>query len=294
MGGKIGFETEIGKGTDFHFSLPLLRTGESAAKSQAGAPVLVLESRLDTGRYLEMLLAKDGYAPEIVSSAETARQLLAEGDYRAMIVDIHPADGEGRSLLRGLTDQGTLNACPLIFLAADYDQRDQTLNGSVLSVIDWLVGPVDEAALDAALQRALAMTQKDNPRILHVEDDADILSVVQVMLQDVAEVIGAPTLAEARRRLKAERFNLMILDIALPDGSGLDLLETVDSETDNPMPVLILSASEPDRNLADQVAAALVKSRTSNEELLANIRKMIDRPDQHPDQLAAADGGENR
>jgi DNA-binding NarL/FixJ family response regulator len=66
----------------------------------------------------------------------------------------------------------------------------------------------------------------------------------------------------------------VILDLALPDGSGLDLLTLLGNLTP-PTPVLIFSAHEVDAEVAGHAASVLVKSQTSNRELLETIRSVL-------------------
>jgi CheY-like chemotaxis protein len=126
------------------------------------------------------------------------------------------------------------------------------------------------------------------PRILHVEDDADLGCVVSTLLADLAEVVVAPTLAAAKCELSpptppeqlATRYDLVILDLGLPDGSGLDLLPTVKA-LPYALPVIVFSASETDPQAFVQgaIAAVLVKSRTSNERLLQIISQLTSNGD---------------
>jgi DNA-binding response OmpR family regulator len=52
------------------------------------------------------------------------------------------------------------------------------------------------------------------------------------------------SLASARRALRAHAYSLVILDVLLPDGSGIDLLREIKSAKDKkPPPVLLLSSS---------------------------------------------------
>jgi CheY-like chemotaxis protein len=62
-------------------------------------------------------------------------------------------------------------------------------------------------------------------RILLVEDHDDTrLMVVKVLRRDGYTVVGAQTTEEALRVCESQDFDLLISDIALPDGSGLDLM----------------------------------------------------------------------
>jgi len=143
-----------------------------------------------------------------------------------------------------------------------------------VGVIDWLVKPIDEDRLMQAVERAVRGQLGGRARILHVEDDPDLHQVVAAIVGGDARIEQALNLAEARERLARERFDLVILDLALPDGSGLELLPELGS-LDPPTPVLIFSAHEVDKTVAGRVASVLVKSQTSNRELLERIRSAL-------------------
>ena len=104
----------------------------------------------------------------------------------------------------------------------------------------------------------------------------DIRQVLASLVGNEAELVAAPTLADAKAKLEAGRFDLIILDMELPDGSGLDLLPFL-NERGLATPVMIFSAGESSGEISRQVAAALVKARTSNEVLLAAIKQLIGR-----------------
>ena len=75
--------------------------------------------------------------------------------------------------------------------------------------------------------------------------------------------------------LEQEDFEMVLLDIGLPDGSGLDLLETI-GRLHNPPRVVIFSAQSVQPEIAEQVNGVLSKSHTTNEELLNTITRTID------------------
>ncbi|MCS7002945.1 MAG: response regulator, partial [Dehalococcoidia bacterium] len=113
--------------------------------------------------------------------------------------------------------------------------------------------------------------------ILHVEDDPDIRSIVDLLLASSAELVPAPNLGTARALLASGgRFDLVLLDLELPDGSGVDLLPVINAIAPS-LPVVIFSAAEAPQQAARWIAASLVKSRTSNDQLVATIRAVINR-----------------
>ncbi len=77
-------------------------------------------------------------------------------------------------------------------------------------------------------------------RILIVEDEEVLReSLVDFFRQENYLALSAETLAEARQTLRCHDFDLMILDMKLPDGSGLDLL----AEIDDPKSFLVIVAT---------------------------------------------------
>jgi len=109
------------------------------------------------------------------------------------------------------------------------------------------------------------------PRILHVENDIDFGHVINAALAGRADVVTARTLEEAGTLLRETSFSLLLLDLGLPDGNGLSLLEELPSLTANPIPVVILSAIEVSKEVKKRVAAALVKSRVSESHIVNTI-----------------------
>ena len=99
--------------------------------------------------------------------------------------------------------------------------------------------------------------------------------VLAKLIGDLAEVTVSATVEQAKTELQTIQWSLVILDIGLPDGSGLDLLPLLKNKGRPPTPVIIFSADEVSNDIAGKVEHALVKSRTSNEDLLAMIEAMI-------------------
>jgi DNA-binding response OmpR family regulator len=84
--------------------------------------------------------------------------------------------------------------------------------------------------------------------------------------------VAVKTLRAAKERLGRERFDAIVLDLSLPDGSGLELLELLEQGPAHNAPVVIFSAQDAGAAVAQQVQAALTKSRASIDELVATIK----------------------
>ena len=71
------------------------------------------------------------------------------------------------------------------------------------------------------------MTNKKK-RILHVDDEADTLAVVKTILEKEGyEVVSVLNGAKALKNVKLNNFDLLLLDIMMPDMSGWDLFTKI-------------------------------------------------------------------
>jgi len=186
-------------------------------------------------------------------------------------------DQDGISLMRELRSQHTTRDLPIIVISAKAAQGQQEINGDAVGVIDWLEKPIDPDRLARGLRAAVHAGTGAQPRILHVEDDLDILSVVAALVGDSARLVSARTLKDAVRLLTAETFDLVILDLGLPDGSGENVLPLLQRGAGKGTPVIIFSAQEVSRDMVASIEAVLVKSKTTNEELLRTIKSYVAR-----------------
>jgi DNA-binding response OmpR family regulator len=86
--------------------------------------------------------------------------------------------------------------------------------------------------------------------ILLIEDDPILGAAIVDGVAPYFRVEWHQTLADGEAAIAANRYDLLILDLMLPDGSGLDLLGRLRARSD-PLPVLVLSARDA---VADRLA----------------------------------------
>jgi len=280
LGGTIGFDSVAGKGAVFYVDLPLeladsFDTANASITSAANAAqrILVCEDDPDIARLLSLLLPTEGYSVEIARNAAEAKTRLKEQRYAAMTLDLGLPDQDGVSLIRELRSQPATRNLPIVVVSAHAECGQAELIGG-FAIVDWLAKPVDEQQLQHALQRAVTSHGGCCLRVLHVEDDPDVQRIVAEVGGGIAEYDHAATLAEARTRLGQERYDLVVLDLGLPDGTGWELLPTLKRLSPSP-PVLLFSASSVAADEARRVDAVLVKSRTTNDELLQVLRNLL-------------------
>jgi CheY-like chemotaxis protein len=82
----------------------------------------------------------------------------------------------------------------------------------------------------------------DKVHILHVDDDPDVRLLMAGSLQEFGYVVlTAGTVAEALQLAKDIKFNLCILDVRLPDGTGIELCQQLRKLQPN-VPIVYYSA----------------------------------------------------
>ena len=72
-----------------------------------------------------------------------------------------------------------------------------------------------------------------NPHILIIEDEREIAELVELSLTRAHFTARiAPTAEQARQLLAREHFDLLLLDVGLPDTDGFELLKTLRPQQD--------------------------------------------------------------
>lgn len=270
-GGRLWFESAMGEGASFHLDLPLADL-ETREEDGEGPRLLIVEDDSDAAEVLREMLERDGFAADIAGTGRDALSAARTGVYAALLVDLQLPDADGISLIRMLRDDPDTRDLPVVVVSADAARGKG--RGRSLEVVDWMDKPFDQTRLRAAMAAIYRRNDQRRPRVLHVDDDRDILEVTAAALSSGADMVSAETLAAARAAIAEKLPDLVILDLGLPDGSGLDLLSDLGDESGRSVPVIVYSAQEMDASLADRVEAVMTKSRTSLAGLARTVRRL--------------------
>jgi PAS domain S-box-containing protein len=250
-------------GACFLLELPM---GAAAGGEPRQGRVLLCEDDDHAAEVIGAGLALDGFQVERTRTIAEAERALTAASFDALVLDLHLPDGDGLSLVRRLREDVEHRRLPVVVVTGD------ALAGlSSVSVADWIVKPVDLVRLRDAVSAAIA--GRRDLDILHVDDDADLAEVVRASLAGAGRVRTAVTLSAARRAIQLRRPDLVILDVGLPDGSGLDLLPDINGDGLQ-TPVIVYSGQEIDEQMVGQVQAVLTKSRVSFDALANTVRAL--------------------
>ncbi len=116
-------------------------------------------------------------------------------------------------------------------------------------------------------------------RILVVDDEASILELIRVNLEDAGfEVVEAADGSEALDAFRGRRFDLVVLDLMLPGLDGFEVCRRLRKESDVPIIILTAKAEEFDRVLGLELGADdYVVKPFSPRELVARVKAILRR-----------------
>lgn len=114
-------------------------------------------------------------------------------------------------------------------------------------------------------------------KIFVVEDDHDIREMVEFILTNQEyKVQSFSTAEEFNKGMTAQKPDLILLDIMLPDGNGVEICRGLKQQIDtNGIPVVLMSAHANAKNLKEECANDFIAKPFDVDDLLARLHKQL-------------------
>lgn len=271
-GGDIGVESMLAQGATFWLTLPVYQASTLVEKDDA---VLVIEDDKDTALVLCEFLRMQNYKADWAPDTKTAWYKLAKKHYVAITLDLILKEESGADFFLRLRDSAQTASIPVLIVSA-FVEKGRLQLSAIANALDWLEKPVNPGMLGLKLGQLLSQLPLKNKHhsILHIEDDSDIVTIMRLQLESLCEYQAVSTLAQANLLLDNNHFDLILLDLGLPDGNGLSLLAHI-TQTQGDIPVVIFSAQDLGVNDKAKVQAVFSKSRINTEVLAQYLKKVL-------------------
>jgi PAS domain S-box-containing protein len=254
MGGRIWVESEMGGGSQFHFTVRLGVADTKEIKLGTIAPpeilrdvkVLVVDDNRTNCRILEGMLARWQMKPTSVNGGAAALAQLSaarkEGEpYNLILTDMHMPDMDGFALVEQIRQKPEL-ATATIMMLTSAGHRGDAARCQELGVSAYLLKPIRQSELREAVARVLGAREHDGAiplitrfslqdarepdaylSVLLAEDNlVNQRLVVRLLEKRGHRVVVAGTGLEALQALEKESFDLVLMDVQMPEMDGLE------------------------------------------------------------------------
>jgi DNA-binding response OmpR family regulator len=257
-GGTVAVESEPGSGSTFSFTLPLAQI-ETASSEPAVAPaepaaaesvpvidapaaertVLVVDDDEAVAAVIGERLGQAGYRVEIAESAEAALGRIGARRPDLVVLSVKASGAQGLDHANRVAEAPEMRDVPLVILSL-LDAQPTGAQSAAQSA----PGRVDEEQVLKQVDRALAAS--DRRRVLIIEDDASVRSLLAVALRKREFVpIEAPDGETGLALAGQERPDLVLLDLRLPGIDGFAVLQALKrSPATAAIPVIAVTGSD--------------------------------------------------
>jgi len=306
MGGEIGVSSEVGAGSRFFFTLPLMPAAaispERRIRTEAGGRILIVDDNVTNQRVLSAQLVHAGYTVTTVSSGfaaldELQNAIASDNQFDMVITDFQMPDMDGAMLGERIIAMRELANTRLVMLTS-LDRHGDTPRLAALGFAAYLTKPVRVRELIDAVARVMSggprqwqmetqpmitlnmlsqppAQQRFAGHVLLVEDNFVNQKVAVRFLERLGCTVEvASNGAEGVAACQQQQFDIVLMDLQMPVMDGMTATRMIRaSETLGHIPVIALTANAMtgDRELCEAAGMDGYLTKPIEVERLRNI-----------------------
>lgn len=276
-GGEIWVESEEGKGSKFHFTLPAYPKEDELSNSEK--IILTIDDDTQVISLYERYLHPQGYKVVALTDASQAVEKVKQIKPFAITLDIMMPGIEGWTVLDALKHDPETRNYPVIICSIIEDLE----KGFSLGASDYLVKPIIEEDIVNALDKL--NSDGSIREVLIIDDNPNDLRLIGKMLTDDGRYKAI--LADSGQSgwniiSSGSPPHAIILDLFMPDLDGFQLLEKLQTDKKlREIPTIVISGMEVTAEQKNQLKEfgqrLLTKGSFNEKELLTSIQRSLER-----------------
>lgn len=187
---------------------------------RTAANILVVDDEPDTCANLRDILTDLGFRVDTATDATSALRLIDERSYDIALLDLKMPGMGGLELYREIRQR---RAGTVALILTAYASNETTADALRAGAWQVLSKPIDFSRLLEQIDAAL-----EQPLLMVIDDDRELCSTLWDLLREQGfRVALAYHADEARRGLASRDYEVVLIDLKLPDQDGLEVLQLV-------------------------------------------------------------------